>query len=199
VAIVQDPAEAAYPDMPASALRYVAIDAVCRLGEIAPLLARLASTPVDDEGASAMSEAMDVEANIAAGNQEALQQAGNLGAPVPFSCPDCGGMLTESYDGELLRFRCQVGHVFSPQSALAAHAAALDRSLWAAYNTLGERVAMVRRLAQEAERGGDLTNVRRWTEIIAQTEAQKEQLRQTLLQGVMPSGVPAAEDTSTTS
>jgi two-component system, chemotaxis family, protein-glutamate methylesterase/glutaminase len=199
LAVVQDPAEAAYPAMPASAMRYVAVDAVCRIDELAPLLVRLANTPVDDEGASAMSETLDVEVNITAGEQEALQQAGHLGVPVPFACPDCGGVLTEYYDGKLLRFRCQVGHMYSPQSALDGQAAALDRSLWAAYNALGERADMARRLAQEAERLGDATSARRFIHMIEQAEARKEQLRQTLLNDLMPGGIPRHEVGSTES
>jgi two-component system chemotaxis response regulator CheB len=197
VAIVQDPEEAAFPAMPASALRYVAVDAVCRLAEIPPLLVRLANTPADDEGARAMSEAMHVEANISGGDQEALQQAGTLGSPAPFSCPDCGGVLTEFYDGELLRFRCQVGHAFSPQSAFAAHAASRDRALWSAYNTLGERAVLARRLAREAERLGDTGTAQHFLAIIAETEAEKEQIRQVLLKDTQPNGAPTPGDTGT--
>jgi len=28
------------------------------------------------------------------------------GKPLPFSCPECGGVLWELQDGELQRFRC---------------------------------------------------------------------------------------------
>jgi two-component system chemotaxis response regulator CheB len=196
MAVVQDPAEAAYPDMPASAIRYVGVDAVCRLDDIAPLLVRLSSTPADDEGVLPMSEAMDAEANISGGDQEALQQAGTLGAPVPFSCPDCGGVLTEYYDSELLRFRCQVGHAFSRESAWAAHAASLDRSLWAAYNALGERANLARRLAQEAQRMGDTGSIQRFTQLIAQAEAQKEQIRTVLLKDPPPAESPSGTSTA---
>ena len=44
-AIVQDPEEAIAPSMPQSALQNVAVDYCLPLGEIAPLLAQLASTP----------------------------------------------------------------------------------------------------------------------------------------------------------
>ena len=45
-AIVQDPDEALYPSMPRTARRYVAVDAVLRLTDIAPELVRLAHEPV---------------------------------------------------------------------------------------------------------------------------------------------------------
>lgn len=45
--VVQDPADAEYPSMPSSALRYVKVDHTRMLSEIAPLLERLVSEPVD--------------------------------------------------------------------------------------------------------------------------------------------------------
>lgn len=183
--------------MPQSALHYVAVDAVCRLAEIAPLLVRLANTPVDDEAVDSLVGISDMEARISEGDQEALQQAGRLGDPVPFSCPDCGGVLTEYYDGELLRFRCQVGHVYSPQSAFAAQAADRNRALWGAYNSLGERVSLARRLAQEAERGGDMTGAHHFMTIVAETEGQKEQIRLALLKDTARHTTPGSDDKRT--
>jgi two-component system, chemotaxis family, protein-glutamate methylesterase/glutaminase len=46
VAIVQDPDEARYPDMPRSALAHVAVDYTLPLSRIAPLLIRLIDEPV---------------------------------------------------------------------------------------------------------------------------------------------------------
>jgi two-component system chemotaxis response regulator CheB len=46
VAVVQDPDDALFPSMPANALEYVGADYRCQVTEIAPLLERLARTPV---------------------------------------------------------------------------------------------------------------------------------------------------------
>ncbi len=181
-AVVQDPQEASYPSMPESALRYVAVDHVCRLAELAPLLASLARRPVaTDEGGSSMSDQLNLEVNIEHMDRVALQNGHALATSAPFSCPDCGGVLAEFYDGDLLRFRCQVGHSFSRQSMLASSAAALDRSVWAAFNSLGERAKLAERLARDAQALNNPTGERRFRRMAEEAERHKEQIRHALM------------------
>ena len=90
-------------------------------------------------------------------------------------------MLAEFYDGDLLRFRCQVGHVFSRESLVASQNEALDVTLWAAYRALNERATLARRLVRDAQRLSDPGSERRFAQLIDQAERQKEQLRQALL------------------
>lgn len=180
VAVVQDPADALFPDMPKSALRYVAVDAVRRLDEIPPLLARLALEQVDEKEAVPMSENLEREVGISRMDPAALKHASEFGTPSPHSCPDCGGVLMEYYDDDLLRFRCQVGHAYSRDSMLAQETKALDRSLWMAYRALEERASLGRRLAQDAERLHDSLGVRRFQQLADQAEAQKTQIQQAL-------------------
>jgi two-component system, chemotaxis family, protein-glutamate methylesterase/glutaminase len=179
--IVQDPHEATYPSMPESALRYVSVDRVCALHEIAPLLVQGAQGSINAIGGPPMSDAMELEANISSGEQEALDEADALGTLAPFSCPDCGGVLMEFYDGDLLRFRCQVGHAYSRESALARQADQLDRELWAAYRALDEREQMLGRLAQDAQRFHDHMGERRFRRLGEQAAERKEQVRLALL------------------
>src|SRR3954453_3569729 len=63
-AIVQDPDEALYPSMPRTARRYVAVDAVLRLADMAPTLVRLAHTPTAAPKEEAIGDTIDQEANI---------------------------------------------------------------------------------------------------------------------------------------
>jgi two-component system chemotaxis response regulator CheB len=49
VAVVQDPADAAVPGMPASALAHVAVDHLVPLSEMAQTIARIVKTPIPDE------------------------------------------------------------------------------------------------------------------------------------------------------
>jgi two-component system chemotaxis response regulator CheB len=183
LAIVQEPREAAYPSMPESARRYVEVDVVCPVGEIADWLIRLIAAGAPSEEEIVMDERTEIEAGISALDRAALQRADQLGTPSPFSCPDCGGVLAEYYDGELLRFRCQVGHAFSPASFFAHQTDELDGSLWAAFRALDERANLASRLAEEARRLNDSTGEQRFARLRAQAEQQKEQLRQTVLAG----------------
>jgi two-component system chemotaxis response regulator CheB len=73
-----------------------------------------------------------------------------------FTCPDCGGVLFERHEGDLERFECSVGHVFSIESLSTAQAEALETALWAAVRALEDRAAMLRRLSDRARRGSHM-------------------------------------------
>ncbi len=69
------------------------------------------------------------------------------------TCPECRGPLTEIEDGEIVEYECLVGHRYSPEGLLHAHAGAQERALWAAVVALEEARNLVRvvgpRLAPE--------------------------------------------------
>lgn len=176
---MQSVAEAQFPSMPKSAARYVDIDRVLNVGQIPSALVRLAHEPVEER--ADISGNLNLEVDILGMDAEALKRAETLGVPAPFSCPDCGGAMLEYYAGDLLRFRCQVGRAFSNQSMFAHQADVLDRSLWAAYQKLDERIELSRRLARDATRFSDTTSEYRFTRQLAQLETQREQIRQALL------------------
>ena len=72
------------------------------------------------------------------------------GKPSPFACPDCHGVLWEVEEGDLLRFRCRVGHAFSPESLLASQSSNLEEALWVALRALEETAALAERLQERA-------------------------------------------------
>lgn len=179
-AIVQDPGEAAFRNMPESACRYVAVDAVLPVSEIAPLLLRLANESATTEGAAPVPDHANHEANMS-GVIPGGQQADTPGSLAPLSCPDCGGTLVEFYDGDLLRFRCQVGHAFSRESLFAEQAHMLDTSLWRAISALDERAQLAWRLVQDARMHHDSMHEWRFRRLAEEAEAQKEQLLQVVI------------------
>jgi two-component system, chemotaxis family, protein-glutamate methylesterase/glutaminase len=183
-AIVQDPHEAPYPSMPVSASRYVDVDLICPVAAIAAHLRELVTTAADMESASTMVGQMDEqserELRISALDRAAIAQSGQMGVPSTFSCPDCGGVLVEYYDGDLLRHRCQTGHVYSPASFLAQQGEELEHALWAAFRALNERVSLADRLAAEAQRQNDTSGAQRFSQLRAQAAAQQEWIHQLL-------------------
>lgn len=181
VALAQAPAEAPFPSMPANAIRYVDVDAVLSLAEIAPMLAHLAGEPAAERSDLPMDDDTDHAADILEMRPAALESAADQGVAVPFSCPDCGGVLAEFYDGDLLRFRCQVGHSYSRESLLASQTEQLSYQLWAAYRALNERATLARRLARDAHRLNDQFGEHRFSQLIAQAEQQKERVRAALI------------------
>ena len=114
VAVVQDPTEAACPDMATSALRHVAIDHIVPACDMAALLDQLTRQPA--------LEAPDIpfeirfEAAIAAQELAGMETNERLGELSPFACPECHGVLWEIDDGGLLRYRCHVGHAFTSET-----------------------------------------------------------------------------------
>src|SRR3989440_11786508 len=77
-----------------------------------------------------------------------------VGTPSAFSCPECGGVLWGIQGGDLLRFRCRVGHAFSVESVLAEQSDTLEEALWVALKTIQESADLAQRVAQQAHRRG---------------------------------------------
>jgi two-component system chemotaxis response regulator CheB len=61
--------------------------------------------------------------------------------------------LWEHDEHGLLRFRCHVGHAYSPDSIEVSHGEALEGTLWAALRSMQERADLFRHLARRV--GGD--------------------------------------------
>ena len=165
VALVQDPNEALFSSMPRSAMENVAVDYVQPLAEMAVTIIRLASAPASQEETlpvadNAATQRLETETEIAALDMEAIESPRD-GHPSVFSCPDCHGVLWEVQEGRLTRYRCRVGHAFSPVSLLAAQSATLEEALWVALRALEENAAMADKMSERADgRGHTLAGVR---------------------------------------
>jgi two-component system chemotaxis response regulator CheB len=151
VTIVQDPNEAFSPSMPRSAIEFAGVDHVLPLREIPLLIETLtrerAATPGDVRGP--LLEPMEPDLGP---ERIAVHPEDRPGRVSVFSCPECHGSLWEVEEGNILRFRCRVGHVYSPDSMMAAQTDSVDRALWAALRALEERAALTRRLADRARK-----------------------------------------------
>ena len=180
VAIVQDPVDALYPSMPLHALEHVDVDYKLPVSEIGPLITRLAYEPLDKEGAYHVPEEMEIEMRIAEMNMHALNNGEHAGNPSIFSCPECGGVLWEIRDGELVRFRCRVGHAYSIESMMAAQSEGVEEALWAALKTLEESVSLSRRLADQARERGQDWLAQRFEEKLQDAVQRAEMIRSVL-------------------
>src|SRR3954453_7760565 len=92
----------------------------------------------------------------------AIETDHHPGTPSGFACPDCGGALWELHEGEMVRFRCRVGHAWSPGSLMAQQAEALETALWTALRALEERAALADRVAERLKRRGNLLSSQRF-------------------------------------
>ena len=122
-------------------------------------------------------------------------EGGHPGRPSGFSCPDCNGVLWEIQDGGLVRFRCRVGHAWSPESLLTQQSEALEAALWVALRTLEERAALASRLAQPARRRGHRITATRFEEQAEEAQQAARLVRRLLLdRGSFAAGWPLGSD-----
>jgi two-component system, chemotaxis family, protein-glutamate methylesterase/glutaminase len=137
VCVVQDPTDAAYPDMPQNALNRVKVDHTVPLAEMGALLVRLLHRrKVNDKP---VPKDIAIEAKIAERVLSDLPSVEALGDQVPFNCPGCGGVLWEVDKGNSLRYRCHTGHSFSAPVLLAEQTAKIEETLWVALRMFEER------------------------------------------------------------
>jgi len=155
IALVQDPSDALHASMPESAIENVDVDFVLPVRELPRKLSELLNKEAPlVEAAATTREVGDMENRITEMDGRTMQDDARPGQPSAFSCPDCGGVLWEINEGDHVRFRCRVGHAFSPESMLSAQNDVLEQALWSALKTLEESARMSRRLAAaERERG----------------------------------------------
>jgi two-component system chemotaxis response regulator CheB len=173
--------------MPANAVANVAVDHGVSLRDMPALLTELARTPAanggdedveaamaDDEGGNGQQDA--TEAGVNSPNPEQ-----NAGPPSAFTCPECGGTLWEINEGELIRFRCHVGHAYTSESMLAEQDEALEAAMWTALRTLKESVNLSRRLEKRARQGGHHISAEAFARRAHEAEQRAEVLRQVLV------------------
>ncbi len=145
--VVQDPADALYEEMPRSAVEHVEPDAVVPLAAMAGTLAGMLDEPLD---ASLTAPAADPDLQRRDLVEAELGFEPPDGQPSLLTCPDCGGVLMEREQGAVVRFACQVGHAYSPESLVEQQGTALESALWTAMRTLEERADLLRRMARRA-------------------------------------------------
>ena len=77
-----------------------------------------------------------------------------FGPPSGLTCPDCGGALWEIAEQGLVRYRCHVGHQYSPDALESSHHTKVEAALWTAIRILEEHADMKLRLAERASDAG---------------------------------------------
>lgn len=148
LAVVQDPEEAMAPSMPESAIEITQVDHVLPAGEIAGKILELANS----EASTRMQVMPPKEESV-------MEATGST-----YSCPECGGVLEEAKESNMLRFRCRVGHIYSPDSLMADQTVAVERALWAAIRSMEEQAEFSQRLANNSKQKKQIRLERRFRE-----------------------------------
>jgi two-component system, chemotaxis family, protein-glutamate methylesterase/glutaminase len=179
VSIVQDPDDAFAPALPEAALRHADADHVLPARAIAPKLSDLVRTHSQIVGVTMATPPH--RRDPAESGADDIHRADELGPPSPFTCPDCGGTLWQYEEGELVQFRCHVGHRFTAESLNGAQSEALDEALWAALRALEESAEFRRRMAVRARDRGMAVIADTFAEQARESEARAVTIRRLLM------------------
>jgi two-component system, chemotaxis family, protein-glutamate methylesterase/glutaminase len=191
--LVQDPREAAFPDMPRAAIETGAADHTLPLAEIAPALVRLVQVPALPDEAFPVPPELDVENRIAHMEKSDPELVGKIGSPSSFTCPDCHGVLWQVDDARQVRFRCQVGHAYAGSSLIDFQWDGLEDTLWAAVRAFNESVGLARKLEASAHRAGRHAAAQRFRNRAEQAAAHADRLR-AVIESQRPSPVLPEEE-----
>lgn len=152
ITIVQDPQDALHASMPRAALEAVTPHHVLPISLIGEAISKVVGSPVPQARPEPDSE-QDGEAAMA--DLDPYLTTEDLGGnPAGYGCPSCGGSLFEMPGAPLPRYRCRVGHVWSPESLLEEQTIALEGALWMALRALEEKAELSRRLSEASRRSG---------------------------------------------
>jgi two-component system chemotaxis response regulator CheB len=154
--IVQDPAEAQFPEMPRRAEMHA--DFVEGAATIPELLVRLMEEPVSEREST---------------------YTPNRGQLTEFTCPECGGVLREMSDR--VTYGCHVGHAFSQESLLAHAHQTVEGALWRAIRVLNEHSKLLRTLAGRMREVQSAYSADRFESRAAEVEESLAVLRNLLL------------------
>jgi two-component system chemotaxis response regulator CheB len=135
--MVQEPAEAEFPDMPNNVLQNVEVDYSASIDEIGHILSDLFSR--DSCMETAVPEDVKLEAEIAKRMSSNIEDLKRLGDLTPLTCPDCGGVLVKVEADAVPRYRCYTGHTFTELALENEQVKGIEDSLWVAIRMMEER------------------------------------------------------------
>jgi two-component system chemotaxis response regulator CheB len=178
ITVVQDPSDAAFPDMPLNALSRLQPDHVVKLAALPKLLNSLvyqsAGSPMP------VPESIKFEMEIARGEPSTVEAMDRLGRRSPLACPDCHGVMWEIDEGNLVRYRCHVGHTYTAELMSMALDESLRRGLASALRALEERRALADRLERQAQRNGQPMLAASWARRAEEFQRELDVIRKAL-------------------
>jgi len=177
MAVVQDPNDALTASMPATALAHVPVDHVVPAGGLAQLLLRLVRE------VSARTADVNQSTDNPNDEREISSPDEMPGPPSSLTCPECGGVMWEDGRGDLLRFRCHVGHSYSAESMLELQGDSVETALWTALRVLQERMHFLDGLANRQRKRGNQYAARGFDRRARAVQQRVEILRRAIARG----------------
>jgi len=153
LAIIQEPDEAHFPDMPLNVLKEVEVDFRSRISEMGLLLARLVKRKAPGERKLSVNESkrLKLEMEIASYGDAFGRGIMDLGKLTPFTCPECQGALVSLKEGKMLRYRCHTGHAYTTSALLAGLTEANEEQLWRAMQSVEATTMLLNQFGKHLE------------------------------------------------
>lgn len=149
IAIIQDPNEASFPDMPDNVIEYVEVDYSVKVSEMGPLLNQLIEKPPIERPKLSEKEKKMLEMEITIAEQDDAFELGimEMGELTEFTCPDCHGALTLLKGGNTVpRYRCHTGHSFTVSALLDGITENNETNLWQAMRSMEETTMLLKNI-----------------------------------------------------
>jgi two-component system chemotaxis response regulator CheB len=178
ITVVQDPNDAAFVEMPRTALIRSNPDHVVSLAAMPALFEKLVRQPAGQ--AVPVANNLAYEVNIASGGRGSMKDMDWIGRRSVLACPDCHGVMWEIDEGKLVRYRCHVGHAYSAEIMSLALDENLKRAFGSALRALDERIALARRLEKQAHEAGRIQIARSWAAKALEFEAEANVIRDSI-------------------
>jgi two-component system chemotaxis response regulator CheB len=178
ITVVQDPDDAAFAEMPATALDRSKPDHIVDLAVMPALLQKLVHEPAGTLAPAP--EGVKVEVDIAKGGLGTMSKMDRIGRRSVLACPDCHGVMWEIDEDELIRFRCHVGHAYTAELMSVALDEQLGRALSSALRALDERIALAHKLARQERASGRTHIADSWAGKAVEFEREAKVIRDAL-------------------
>jgi two-component system chemotaxis response regulator CheB len=188
IAVVQDPDEAEVPAMPLNAMRRGTVDYVLPVDEMARVIMGLLMNARSPRARGTSRVRAREKPTAERPGTDALRTGATRGVHSPFTCPDCGGSLWEIKEGDLVRYRCHVGHGFNSESLRDGMDDKLEDTLWSALRAIEENIELRTRIMEQAKKRRLTEFTANLEEEIADRKKRADALRDLLINGRQPKG-----------
>jgi two-component system, chemotaxis family, protein-glutamate methylesterase/glutaminase len=180
VTVIQDPKDAAYGEMPQSALNNAEVDHCVPIAGMGALLERLVRQNPGKR--HAVAKDIQTEALIAERVLSDVSRVNGLGEQVPYNCPNCGGVLWDLASSRGKRYRCHTGHSFTSAALLTSQTEKIEETLWVSLRMFEERKNLLNNMAQSETAA---SAKRSYTDKAKETQVHIERIR-AMLQAPQP-------------
>jgi len=175
ITVVQDPRDAAFAEMPATALARARPDHVVSLAGMPALLEKLVRQPAGHP--VPVPDHLEYEVNIASGGRGSMSEMDRIGQRSVLACPDCHGVMWEIDEGDLVRYRCHEGHAYTIELMSLALDDNVRRAFASALRALDERTGLARKLEAQARSGARKLSADSWSAKAREFEEEAQIIR----------------------